>query len=189
MRFSIITPTLNRESLVRCCDSLDKQTFNDWEHLVCSDGDVRNEEMQEKIQHPQRRLFAAGPTRKWGNFQRWLMWEFASGSYIIYCDDDNEFFHEGALADIDRCLSSAGDPDFSLFPIYRHGRLFFNDPPGMCMTDTANICIKREIGRWPNVPTREADGLLAEYLKANYTYSAFPNVAPIILMEKSSDGI
>jgi hypothetical protein len=84
----------------------------------------------------------------------------------------------------------AGNPDWAIFPIHRHGSYFFNDPPGLCMTDTLNVVVKREIGRWPDIQAREADGHFVEALKASHpNYASFPHFRPIGVMEYSSNGI
>lgn len=193
IKFSIITPSLSRESLVLCCQSIDQQTYQDgWQHVValdCSPDEV-NDALIDRIQHPQRIVFCCGHKfGNYGNHARWMAWERATEDYQIFCDDDNAMYSDHALADIAAALESTNLPDFSIFPIHRHGRIFFNDPPGMCMTDSANVVVKREIGRWPDIVSREADGHLVEALKSQYSYAAFPNAEPIILMEKSSDGI
>jgi len=43
--FSIITPTIQRESLKECCASVDIQTYPDWEHIVMIDAAKVNESM------------------------------------------------------------------------------------------------------------------------------------------------
>ena len=55
--FSIITPTLQRESLVDLCKSIDAQTFTEWEHIIIADSDVLNEDLAGRIAHRQRKFF------------------------------------------------------------------------------------------------------------------------------------
>jgi hypothetical protein len=190
--FSIITASLQRESLIRCCESVDSQQLPSWQHIValdCLPGEV-NDDLIDRILHPQRVIFCCG--KKYGNFgnhARWMAWEKATGTYLYTLDDDNAMFHPNALADMARCLTSAGLPDFAIFPIHRHGSIFFHDPPGLCMTDTGNYAVKREIGRWPDIEAREADGHFVESLKAKYKYAAFPECEAIMMMEKSSGGL
>lgn len=187
MKFSIITPSLNRDSLERCCESVDAQTFTGgFEHLIAFDGFPGNR----TYAHPKNRnLYSFRETHQWGNFQRHSAWKYAEGEYLIYCDDDNTLASPDALKDIADRLELAGNPVWAIFPIMRHGRWFFNDPPGMCMTDTANIVVKREFGRWPDIEAREADGVLADRLKAEHPYVAFPDCPPIVIMERSSNGV
>lgn len=189
MKFSIVTPTLQRESLIRCCQSVDQQTYADWEHLVQVDSSEFNMEIIEQVEGPQR--FIAHDRSHhghYGNHARALACDAAAGDYFVWLDDDNYMADPVALQRIERYLESAHFPDWALFPIHRHGSVFLLQPPGMCMTDSANMVVKREIGRWPDIEAREADGVLAERLKA-YPYVAFPQCAPIIVMEKSSNGI
>jgi hypothetical protein len=56
------------------------------------------------------------------------------------------------------------------------------------MSDTGNIVVKREIGRWPDGPEYTMDGIWIDALKAKYQYQAFPDALPIIIMEHSSEG-
>jgi glycosyltransferase involved in cell wall biosynthesis len=190
--FSIITPSLMRESLVRCCESVNSQTYPNFQHIVALDCPYEEvtDALLDRIRHPNREIFCCGQRfGNYGNHARWMAWEKATNEYLIWLDDDNEMFHVNALADIARSLEDASLPDFAIFPIHRHGRWFFNDPPGMCMTDSANVIVKREIGRWPDIVAREADGVLVDSLRSQYSYVAFPGVEAIVLMEKSSNGI
>jgi hypothetical protein len=179
-----------RQSLVRCCESINTQTFDSWQHVIAVDSDVFDDSLMEKIKHPRREIFLCGQRfGNYGNHARWMAWERATASYLAMLDDDNYLAHPGALADIADALVSAQFPDFAIFPIFRHGSRFFNDPPGLCMTDTANVVVKREIGRWPDIEAREADGHWVEALKAKYKYATFPQCPPIITMEYSSNGV
>lgn len=188
--FSIVTPTLERPSLVRCCESVNTQSYASWEHIVAVDAEFVNEDLHSRIDHPQRYVFACGQRfGHFGNHARWLAWEHARGRYLVMLDDDNYLYHPDALSDIADCLASDSYPDWAIFPIHRHGSVFLLLPPGMCMTDTMNVVVKRELGRWPDIEAREADGVWTEELKKRYAYSAFPDVRPIGMMERSSNGI
>lgn len=181
-----------RESLVQCCQSVDSQQHEDWQHVIaldCAPEDI-NDSLLVQVQHPKRFIFCCGKKYgHYGNHARWMAWEKTKGDYLLALDDDNELFHVNALADIACSLESANLPDFAIFPIHRHGRIFFNDPPGMCMTDSMNLVVKRHVGRWPDIESREADGYFVEALKYKYKYATFPNVEAIGLMRKSSNGI
>lgn len=190
MKFSIVTPTLQRESLVRCCESVDAQSLKDgWEHIVMVDCEEIDKDIFAKIDHPQRWVYQCEkPHRNYGNTCRHNAWEKATGTYLVMLDDDNVLNGPFALASIAEHLETAGYPDWAIFPIVRHGWYFFNDPPGLCMTDTLNAVVKREIGRWPDIPDYTADGHWVEALKAKYPYVAFPNTQPIGIMERSNQG-
>jgi glycosyltransferase involved in cell wall biosynthesis len=186
MKFSIITPTLQRDSLLKTCESIDRQTSKAWEHIVVVDGEDVDREFMAKVAHPQRRLMFTSATRNYGNHQRWFGWMFASGEWLWHLDDDNWASDSHILADLAEVLEEV--EYWAIFPIKRHGVRFFHDPPGLCMTDTANVVVRREIGRWPDGPEYTMDGIWVEALKAKYPYKAFPDFPPIIVMPKSSEG-
>lgn len=187
MKFSIITPSLGRDSLVRCCESVDTQTHNDFEHIIVFDGITSETGICPKDER--RHYLTSTATLAWGNHQRWFAWEHATGDFVIYLDDDNFLADSESLARIASFLQAIPDTaGFALFPIMRHGSHFLMNPPGMCSTDTANLVIRRNLARWPDISDREADGVMAERLKAEHDYVIFPDCAPIIVMEKSSDG-
>ena len=189
-KFSIICPTLQRESLVRCCESVVSQTFTDWEMLVQIDDEIIDQKLWSRI-NPTRRIWAQECGKRhnnYGNTCRHLAWERATGEYLLGLDDDNVLADHLVLEDIDLLLEDSNNPPWAIFPIMRHGSRFFNDPPGLCMTDTANIVVKREIGRWPDGPEYTMDGIWVEALKAKYSYASYPNMRPIVVMEKSSEG-
>lgn len=190
MKFSIITPTLQRDSLRRCVESVVTQSHQDREHIIAIDSDTLNARLLEGCFYPRQTwVVMGGHTGNYGNQARCKACDVATGDYFVWLDDDNALYHPEALADIAASLESANSPDWAIFPIHRHGRPFFYDPPGMCYVDSANMVVKRTIGRWPDIEAREADGVLAERLKAEYPYVSFPDVKPIITMEVSSNGI
>ena len=189
--FSVITPTIQRESLVRCCKSVDAQTCDRWEHIVVADASQEDYVLWDMWQiRDQKRLLMRSPrpTRQWGNFQRHLAWEWATGEWVIFCDDDNRLADDHVLEDMAAVLQGI-EEQWAIFPIMRHGRHFFHDPPGLCFTDTLNLCVRREVARWPNIAAREADGHFCDELKAKYPYKAFPDFRPIGVMEQSSNGV
>ena len=194
--FSILTPSLQRESLLRCCESVDRQTFKSIEHIVMLDVTEINDRIFCAIQHPNRRVMQCDyPHRNYGNTCRHKAWEHATGEYLVMLDDDNALYSDTVLEDIFKAINGPlfDPPEWAIFPIHRHGQIFFHDPPGLCMSDTANVVVKREIGRWPDDPGHgdnavyTMDGHWIEGLK-KYPYMAFPAFRPIVFMPKSSEG-
>jgi len=184
MKLSIITPTIQRESLIRTCQSVNEQTFTDWQHIVMVDCPQMDIELLKKLTHPNRIFkLCDAPHKNFGNTCRHNAWEMATGEYILYLDDDNYLMDNKILEDIAPLLTGP----WCLFPIFRHGSRFYNDPPRLCQTDTANFIVKKEFGRWLNITNYEADGLLVESLK-QYPYRAFPNFRPIVNMPASNGG-
>ena len=186
--FSIITATLQRDSLFRCCQSIETQ-LDLWQHIVVVDGGPLNSDLLNSIQHPDRQIVCLG--KRYGNFgntPRGIGWRLATGDYCIYLDDDNFFQRSDALTDIYRALDQAR-PDWAVFPILRHGRIFFSEDPRCCHVDTANMVIKREIAEWPNRDEYTLDGIFCDALKERYSYIAFPEIAPIINVPTSGMGV
>lgn len=188
-KFSIITPTLNRDSLVRCCERIDQQTIRDQiQHIVTVDCEDWNLLLMAKIAHPQRSIFKCShPHRNFGNTCRHEAWKYAVGEFVWYIDDDNFLADNDVAKDIADVLS-CGKPDWAIFPILRHGQVFFNDPPGLCKTDTANMVIKREIAQWPNRDEYTLDGIFCEELVSQYPYRSFPEFRPIAVVPYSLGG-
>jgi glycosyltransferase involved in cell wall biosynthesis len=188
--FSIITPTLQRESLVQCCESVNNQTLSEgWQHIVIADVEELDDSLIRRIEHPQRIIVKCPyPHRNWANTCRYDAWEHASGMYLVHCDDDNTLFDSRILEDMAEALASSDYPKFAIFPIFRHGYVFFSDPPRLCYTDTGNLVPQRKIGRWLNIPDATSDGILGEQLAAEYGATGFPNFRPIITMPCSSVG-
>ena len=90
MRFTIITPTLQRSSLVRACNSVDSQSYSDWQHLVMVDRAKLDHALLAGIHHPQRSVIkCAVPHHNYGNTCRHNAWELATGDYCLMLDDDN----------------------------------------------------------------------------------------------------
>jgi hypothetical protein len=187
--FTILTPTLQRESLVACCESVNSQTLTSWQHVVmvdCADYDVG---LMARIAHPQRVIVKCEkPHRNWANSCRHNAWKYATGETEIFLDDDNCLLDSTTLQEVHDHLEKRGFPNFAIFPIFRHGSVFYNYPPAICMTDTGNIVVKREIGRWLDVPDATSDGMLAEKLFKEYGCVGFSNARPIIVMDESHKG-
>lgn len=189
MRFSVITPTLQRESLLRTCASIDSQSHTDWQHVVMIDCDTVNEDILTKISHPQRLVLQCpSPHRNFGNSCRRNAWEHTKGDYVLHTDDDNFLADENIFKDMAHVLKDS-EKDWALFPILRHGQWFYTDPPRTCHVDTANMVIRREFAQWPDGPEYTMDGIFCERLVRDHEYDAYPHFRPIVVMPSSSEGI
>ena len=188
--YSVITPTLQRDSLIQCCRSVEEQSLIHWQHIVVIDGGPFNPDLMDAIAHPQRR-FIHLPKRSnnFGNHPRHEGWKLAVSDYVLYLDDDNFFAHKNALRDIDNSLADASDPHWAVFPILRFGQRFFSNDPRCCHVDTGNMVIQREIAQWPDRDEYTLDGIFCEELKAKYSYVAFPDVEPIIVVPVQGKGL
>jgi hypothetical protein len=190
--FSIITATVQRDSLMGCCLSVDTQldftAGGIWQHIVVVDGGFLNSELLNAVRHPNRTIICLGARcQNFGNTPRHIGWRLAYKDYVIYLDDDNYFTRPDALADISRVLDNPR-PDWAVFPILRFGSIFFSDDPRCCHVDTANMVIRREIGQWPNRDEYTLDGIFCDSLKESFPYIAFPEVSPIITVPMMSRG-
>jgi hypothetical protein len=190
--FSIITATLQRDSLFPCCLSVNTQldftAGGIWQHIVVVDGGSLRADLLNSIQHPNRQIIFLGKRYgNYGNKPRHIGWRLATCDYCIYLDDDNYFARPDALADISSALDSSR-PDWAVFPIMRHGRRFFSDDPRCCHVDTANMVIRREIAQWPDGDEYTLDGIFCDSLKECYPYLAFGGISPIIDVPVMSGG-
>ena len=184
---SVVTPTLQRESLIHCCAAVNAQSFTDWHHVVVVDCDNFNLPMMAKIAHPQRTIIKCGhPHKNFGNTCRNTGWKYTDSEWVSYCDDDNFYAHADVFAELNEALRDV--EYWAIAPILRHGQVFFHDPPGCCYVDTANMIIRREIAQWPNRDEYTLDGIFCDELKAQYPYKAFPNMNPIVVMPHSNEG-
>lgn len=125
----------------------------------------------------------------YGNTPRWAAWRFAAGNYICWLDDDNWLADKFSLERLADALFRANFPDVAFIPMLRMGQVFMPPtPPIVGTVDTANIVVKREIGRWPLDGGYEADGKFAAHLAANHKCAYLPHLPPTIVMEKSNHG-
>lgn len=188
MKISIITPTVQRESLIRCCDSVDSQTFENWEHIVAIDSEIINADLRRNILHPRRKMMHMGKCwRNGGNTPRNRAWEWAQGDFVFHLDDDNHLADPNALQRLADALEGI-EERWAIFPIHRHGSRFYFDPPQPCYFDTGNAIARREIAQWPDIDGYASDAVWLEELKKHGPYKAFPDLAPIMVMEGTSFG-
>jgi glycosyltransferase involved in cell wall biosynthesis len=190
MRYSIITPTICRPSLLRLCRSIDRQTHSNWEHLIVVDLPEASvtkgqQEIIAAISHTQnRRLFYCEKKHSnYGHTCRHQAWEFAKGDYIFYVDDDDYLADNDVLTALDSVKEAWG-----VFPMIRHGKVFFGLPPGTGNTGTGMFIHKKEIGRWPASDSYETDGLFVEELVRKYPYQIVDS-KPIVVQPRSSFGL
>ena len=189
MNVTIITPTIQRQSLLDTCRSVDTQRFSDWRHIVVVDRLEQDDALLAKIVHPQRVIFFCSlEHRNGGNTCRSQVFDSATGDYVYYLDDDNTLCDDMVLEDMKTELEAAGNPDWALFPINYLGNYFFHDPPALSFVDTANVIVKREFARWPDIEIHESDWVYIQNLLATRPYKAFPDFRPIVNYRKMGSG-
>lgn len=99
-RVTVITPTYKRlEKLVEAIQSVQRQTYTNWEHIVVSDGyDGKVKNLICSINDARLSYYYTYRMEVMGNYQRNYALKYATGEFIIYLDDDNIIY--------DNCLSS-----------------------------------------------------------------------------------
>ncbi len=188
--FSIITPTLQRESLSAACVSVEAQGDVEWEHIIMVDQDELNFALLDRIRRPQRIIVKCqSPHRNGGNTCRRNAWSLTTGQWVYYLDDDN-LLVSGALEEMEKVLTPLpGTVKWALFPIVRMGGVFYSDPPRSCHVDTLNFVLRREIAQWPDTDAYGSDGVLIDRLmEERVPYAAFPAFPPIAILPKISFG-
>lgn len=183
---TVITPTVQRQSLIRCCESVNAQS-GEWQHIVMVDSQTFDSEMMFSIAHPRRLIRICGPYRNGGNTPRHFAWEYADGEWVIHLDDDNYLASPTILAELASALEDVEDK-WALVPIHRHGSRFYFDPPKPCYFDTGNAVVRREIAQWPNIDDYASDGVWLTETLLKYPYKAFPNMNPVMVMPSTSFG-
>jgi glycosyltransferase involved in cell wall biosynthesis len=190
MRYTIVTPTICRRSLLRLCESIDRQTQADWEHLVVIDMPSDN------MTKDQREVVTSIPSKanrsyfycdrkhnNYGHTCRHQIWKHVKGDYILYVDDD-DYLADG---DVLRTLDSVTEP-WAVFPALVHGKTFLHLPPATGGTGTGMFMHRKEIGRWPDLDSYEADGSFVEELAHRYPYQVLDS-RPLVILPKSSCGV
>jgi glycosyltransferase involved in cell wall biosynthesis len=119
----------------------------------------------------------------YGHTCRHQIWEQAKGDYILYIDDDDYIADKEVL----NTLDSVTEP-WAIFPVLRYGEVFFNMPPGIYRTGTGMFIHRKEIGRWPDSNSYDADGEFVEQLRAKYPYQILDS-RPMIILPKTSYGV
>ena len=102
MRFSIIIPAYNAEQHIKkCLDSIEQQTFRDYELIVvCDSCTDRTHEIAEKYTNvivKDVNFHCDGPTRSYGI-------NIAKGDYFLFLDDDDWWLHEYVLTQLAKGL-------------------------------------------------------------------------------------
>lgn len=98
---SILTPTYKRyDELQIAIESVKNQTYDNWEMLICSDGDDNNvKNIIDSYNDNRIKYYFTERTNNWGSTQRNYLTNIANGKYIIYLDDDN-IIYPNALKDV-----------------------------------------------------------------------------------------
>ncbi len=184
-RYSIVTPTIQRQSLIACCQSVDSQSCTDWQHVCVVDCEQWNLSLMAKISHPQRIITKCGHRHNdFGHSCTRNAYHMLTGDYVHRLDDDNILAHPHVLEQMKVVTA-----DWALFPIERLGERFFCDPPQYGHVDTGSVLVKREFAQWTDSTRYEADWDFISKLMAEHpNYQAFPDMDPIMILPVVSRG-
>lgn len=213
-KFTIITPTLLRDSLIQTCESVDDSNYPNYQHIIIVDvvgieemnKDLGNDEYTKylnqvfrifkKITNKNRKIIFFHKTVKandFGNSCRAVAYDEIDKDtdYIMYLDDD-DFYINNAFNVINDNLSD-NNPDMYYFPCLRFGEVFFNEPPGLCMTTSNQWGHKPIINniemRWEKDSLEYTeDGFFLEFVKKNSSDILKINSECLVQVPKSNNG-
>lgn len=184
MRYSIITPSILRTSLIKLCESIDIQIEKDYEHLIAVDLPINIETidtskyniLKQIASNQQRKIYLCKEQHgNYGQICRYNLWEQVKGEYILYIDDDNYYVDESSLKSLNYITS-----EWAIFPILCNNKLYLPLPPELGKTDTCMFMHKKGVARWPiECNSYEADGFLVEELKIKYPNYQILDTKPI----------
>jgi len=156
---TVVTPTFRRHRALReAIDSVKRQTFESFEHIVIADGhDERAAAVVRQAQDPRIRYACTHRTNgDWGHTPRNAALQMASGKLICCLDDDNLYRPRY----LERMVAAIGDDEgFSVcgiaHPAYAGGRLCTPLPPVKGYIDHLCFMIRtdlvRRVGGWSRV--------------------------------------
>jgi len=191
---SILTPTWNRgiKMLSRCMACVNWQTFQDWEHVIVSDGpdEVLREYFAVKSKDEVRRHFHELEENHadYGASVRKLAMPLLNGKYIAFLDDDNVIFPEFLEEMIGALEGTDSDVGFAVCQILHMGPLqaWVGTPPQILTgwpivvggIDTLQVVVKRE--------AIEKTGWISEqgFFSDGYTYEALSKEFRHVRVEK-----
>ncbi len=190
MRYTLITPTLVRDTLPRLCDSIDMQTNTDWEHIVVVDCllDTHKRDVLRQISsNPRRRFLYATTTHgnDFGNSARRQAFDAALGDYILDIDDDDYYADADAFKTLERVTKT-----WAVFPVLAYGKRCHPPKPALGLTGSAMFMYRRDTGlKFPENADYSADGQLVEQLKRLYPdYQSLDDSRELVIYPQGNAG-
>jgi len=189
MRYSLITPTLIRDTLPRLCASIDIQTNTDWEHIVVIDCPLtpHKQEILNSIPANLRRKFIRCTTehvRDFGNAARRQAFDIAQGDYILDIDDDDYYADDGVFKTLE-CVTKT----WAVFPVLAYGNRCHPPKPALGLTGSAMFMYRRDTGlKFPDNASYSADGQLVEELKKLYEYESLDDARELVIYPQGNRG-
>ena len=140
MRVAIVTPTIGSEHLVRCVDSVDKQTYSDLTHYVFIDGEQSELSVIDKIEGAtkvKKIVLEENVGKGWYGHRVYSACSFlVNADVICYLDEDN-WYEPNHVENLVDKIKQGNDWAYSLRKIYdKDGNFLCNDD-----------C--ESLGKWP----------------------------------------
>lgn len=194
VKFTIITPSIGRSTLAKTIESIRMQDYDNYEHIIVFDGFHVEFDWSVLNYDPHIKIIFTAQTKNFGNFQRRIATNYATGDYIMYLDDDDIYLPD-AFKTIADFIEQNDYPTFGVYPCLRFGQIFFNDPPNICQTVSCQYFHKRvdnngNLIRWLEddfTGSYLLDGQFVNYLRDNYGYVLL-NCKPLTQVDYISSG-
>lgn len=195
MRYTLITPTLVRQTLPRLCQSIDSQASSDWEHILTIDRlpETLTDDQHSilfGVMHPQRKiLFCDRPHRDFGHGCRssLVKRKVARGEYVFHLDDDDYLADSGVLTTLEAVTAP-----WAIFPVLRDGSMFYDPRPGDCRTTISSYIIRTALLHDLGFPAGKGgtDSKWVEevLLPTSPKYQTFPDWRPLVVIPYYSEG-
>jgi glycosyltransferase involved in cell wall biosynthesis len=181
---SVITPTIHRDiaTVERCVASVRSQLYQEWEHIVCSDGE--NEQEVSALCHGIREgrllyYWSPEPQGHYGAGIRQRMHRYAKGDYLMYLDDDNIIFPD-YMTKMVKALDDNPNAGFAVCHIVHMGplpssmgdppKIVTGSPPRLQNIDTLQVMVRAEVAK-------KHGWILDGYMSDGYTYEMWASHA------------
>ena len=140
MKVAIVTPTIGSDHLVRCVDSVDKQTYSDLTHYVFIDGEQSELSVIDKIEGAtkvKKIVLEENVGKGWYGHRVYSACSFlVNADVICYLDEDNWYEPNHVEKLVDK-IKQGNDWAYSLRKIYD------KDGNYLCNDDCESL------GKWP----------------------------------------
>jgi len=192
----VITPSLCRDKLIKTCNSIYKQKYKNWEHIILFDN-VENFKINKFLKNcPYKPRIVKGKWNNYGNGQRYDAWNLVKkNSIITYIDDDDFYIDENVFNKINDKFSYNPNICVIFWQGMRFGNLFNNKPPQKNSTMSNQFAhlkfdnLKNPI-RWEKCQKNNnksgRDGDFINRLVQTYNYKYIDE--PLVVVEKASKG-
>jgi glycosyltransferase involved in cell wall biosynthesis len=140
MKVAVVTPTIGSEHLIRCVDSVDKQTYSDLTHYVFIDGEQSELSVIDKIEGAtkvRKVVLEENVGKGWYGHRVYAACSFlVNADVICYLDEDN-WYEPNHVEKLVNKIKQGNDWAYSLRKIYdKDGNFLCNDD-----------C--ESLGKWP----------------------------------------